>query len=171
MKKILLAITFLTLGIINGFTQTKDDKCLILHKGTFSYGKKGNIIVINGNTLTEYNGNYIIKKNIVWVNDCEYNTVVTKTIRPKRYKRKVNGYYRGTIIWDRARNAGYDYIPKPKKMGYQKLTNKPRNIEKVGYVLNVKINDVIDNIILYTASRNSKSWQGILIKKNERRKK
>ncbi|AUP80912.1 hypothetical protein [Flavivirga eckloniae] len=169
MKKTLLLITFLS-AILNGFSQVKDSKCLILREGTFSYGKKGSMIVINGNTLTEYKGNYIIKKNLVWVNECEYNTIVTKIIRPKRNKRKVNGYHRGTIIWDRARNAGYDYIPKPKKMGYQKHTNNYRNIESVGDVLNVKINDVLENKIFYTASRNGKSWKGKMIKKKERKK-
>ena len=169
MKKILLLITFLTLGIVNGYSQTKDDSCLILLKGTFFYKKEGNKMIINGNILTEYIGKYIVKSKLVWVNDCEYFTTITKIIRPHRNKRNIRGRYRGTIIWDKARIVDNDYIPKPKKIGSQKIKNNNRNIGKVGDVLNVKINDVIENIISYTASRNGKSWEGKLIKKKEKR--
>jgi hypothetical protein len=88
MKRVILYI----LGILSisfmAFTSMNFDNndCSILHKGTFIYGNPGNEIkvVIKGKEHIEYHndGKYIIKSKLDWVNDCEYNMIMTKTTIP-----------------------------------------------------------------------------------------
>lgn len=86
MNKIILVTAFLTLGIVNGYTQTEDNPCSIMYNGTFLYGKRlDHIVVIKDNIKTEDWGfkNFSITSQIVWVNDCEYNSTILKVSEPK----------------------------------------------------------------------------------------
>jgi len=60
--------------------------CTILHEGTFTYGEGKDLVkvVIDGKDHTEYhdNGKYVIKSELVWVNDCEYNMTMTEVTIP-----------------------------------------------------------------------------------------
>jgi hypothetical protein len=88
MKKMIQFAFGILLFSLMAFTSLKSDNndCLILHKGTFTYGNPGNEIkvVIKGKNHTEYhnNGKYIIKSKLDWVNDCEYNMTMTKVTIP-----------------------------------------------------------------------------------------
>ena len=117
--------------ITSSYGQSNDNKCSIMHNGTFFYGKtKDKMVVIKDNILTENwgYGQFIITCNIVWINDCEYSYLILKVSRPN-------------------------------------------NKYNVGDWLNVKITDVRENRIYYTASRNSYSWDGYFIKKKDSKKK
>lgn len=81
MKKLLFFTAFLIIGIINVFTQEKENPCKIMHSGTFVYGKKlDHVVVIDKNIKTEdwgY-GKFKMTSNIVWENDCEYYATTLK---------------------------------------------------------------------------------------------
>ena len=81
MKKLLFFTAFLTIGIINGFAQAKENPCLIMHSGTFVYGKKlDHVVVVDENIITENwgYGRFTMISNIVWKNDCEYYSTILK---------------------------------------------------------------------------------------------
>jgi hypothetical protein len=88
MKKIIQYAFAISLFSLMAFTSLKSNNndCLILHEGTFTYGNPGNEIkvVIKGKSHTEYHnkGKYIIKSELDWVNDCEYNMTMTKVTIP-----------------------------------------------------------------------------------------
>mgnify|MGYP001799455412 CR=1 FL=1 len=85
-----LSLFILVFGF--GFTDTSEtsidsqNKCKILHEGTFKYGGSNDEIkvVIKGTTQTEYHdgGKYIIQSELDWVNDCEYNMTMQKVTVP-----------------------------------------------------------------------------------------
>ena len=119
MSKILFAIIIISIMAFSMKTELNSE-CKILHNGTFKYGNTTTEIkvVINGNKHIEYheNGKYIIKSNLNWLNDCEYNMTMTEiTIPDFPYKigdvmnvkiNKVEGneiYYTSTVqgkSWD-----------------------------------------------------------------------
>jgi hypothetical protein len=71
--------------VLSGIGQAKDQMdCSLLHNGTFLYGDTSNPtkVVIEGTNHTEYHGKYIIKSEIKWVNDCEFNMTMTKVTIP-----------------------------------------------------------------------------------------
>jgi len=88
MKKIIQFTFGIVICSLMAFSSLKSENndCLILHKGTFTYGNLQNEVkvVIKGKSHTEYHndGKYIIKSKIDWVNDCEYNMTMTKVTIP-----------------------------------------------------------------------------------------
>ncbi|MBC2845032.1 hypothetical protein [Winogradskyella flava] len=154
-KSIPLATVVLVFFVAN--KQPDNEKCLTLRNSTLFYGKtKNNQIIISGNNHTEFIGSYFIKSKLEWVNDCEYNRTIisirtTTTYRKKRTKRPV-------------RINEEDYMPRK----LRNIRSGPSRFN-VGDVLNVKINDIIDNEVFYTATRGNKSWDGEMTLKQKKK--
>jgi hypothetical protein len=57
-----------------------------MKSGTFTYGpsEKKVKVVIKGNSHIEYHnkGQYLIRSDIKWINDCEYNMTMTEVTIP-----------------------------------------------------------------------------------------
>lgn len=89
-KSILLIRTLffvLFLSILSSsFKIVEQSDCKIIHKGTFKYeGITSDIkVVINDKSHTEYheNGKYIIKSELNWINNCEYNATIKEITIP-----------------------------------------------------------------------------------------
>jgi len=62
------------------------DGCNLMHKGKFKYtsGKEEVIVTISDSNFTEtyQDGKYFVKAQLDWLNDCEYNLVITKVNAP-----------------------------------------------------------------------------------------
>ncbi len=86
-KNFLLVFIFFVLLFSFGFKNNSnplEKDCSMLHKGTFKYGDTEftGIIKIKGNKHAEYHDKYVIKSDLEWVNDCEYNMTITKITVP-----------------------------------------------------------------------------------------
>src|SRR5215203_4699797 len=94
MNKIKAVFLGLSLMMLMSFTEkgaTIED-CSILNEGAFKYGdiEEEIRVEIKGNNHTEYHdgGKYMIKSKLEWVNDCEYNMIMTKITIPNFPYRK-----------------------------------------------------------------------------------
>jgi len=86
--RIFLLFLFLSMSIVPFCQQdTTKASCNVLKKGKFRYldsQDTTDYVVIEGDKHTEYHnkGKYYIKSDVTWVNDCEYNMVMTKITIP-----------------------------------------------------------------------------------------
>ena len=89
MKNNKLFLLFISLCLFISFSfksYNVEENCSILHNGTFKYGDSRftGVIKIKKNKHTEHhnNGKYVIKSDLEWVNECEYNATITKVTVP-----------------------------------------------------------------------------------------
>lgn len=79
--KLFFAIIFLLFSS-NSFSQSEEIDCKILKNIKLQYFDAPNredFVLISNNKHVEYhqNGKYFIKSDLVWINDCEYNAILT----------------------------------------------------------------------------------------------
>lgn len=132
-KLLLLIFTLSSITFVN--SQTEGSECLIMHEGTFFYGKKKDkMVVIENDILTENlgYGQLIITSNIVWINDCEYNATILKVSKPNdkfyvgdRLHVKITEVVKNKIYYTASKNSytwSGHFIKKKKKKKKNKGT-------------------------------------------------
>jgi hypothetical protein len=83
-----IKVFFIFLAIISlGFTEKNDkNECRKVHKGSFIYGDEENpvMVIIKGNKHIETHdgGRYMVRSNIKWISECEYEMTVTEADVP-----------------------------------------------------------------------------------------
>ncbi len=80
-RNLVLLICFISFAAFHSL-----DDCKLMHKGKFKYtsGNEEVIVTISDSNFTEsyQEGKYFVKAQLDWLNDCEYNLVITKVNAP-----------------------------------------------------------------------------------------